>query len=248
MELFESRYFSGQGKVYLADRDANGAPTGLTFIGDVADASLTPNVATAEVIENVTGAGGIGSSFTKSVEFTFSMNMRSIKAEHLALALQASNTVKASASVTTELHTVKLGKFSKLEHVKASTVVVTGTGGTPTYVKDTDYVEHLDGGMIEWLSGGTVTEDLAVEIDYDYADQHHIKSNPINTEKYLVFDGINRADNSKSTRCEIYKIKLDPSVLSLIQDEHAEIPISGRVLLDSLRAAGDEFFSWKTED
>ena len=85
-------------------------------------------------------------------------------------------------------------------------------------------------------------------VDYSYAAQHHVAADPSNKEVYLVFAGLNRADNAKQTRCEIYKAKLDPGVLGLIQEEHAEIPITGRVLLDSLRPAGDQFFSWKLED
>jgi hypothetical protein len=248
-ELFDSKYFRGQGKVFLGDRNATtGAPEGLMFVGDVSSADLTPQVQNEEHIESVTGSGGIGSSFTKSVEYQLSMTMHSIKPDHLAIALQGAVTVKAGASVTDEAHVVKLGKFSRLQHNKISAVTVTGAGGTPTYVADTDYKMHADEGLIEWLTGGTVTEDLAVLIDYTYAAQKHVSANPQNVEKYLVFAGKNSANNSKMTRCEIYKLKLDPSVLGMIQETHAGMQITGRILLDSLRAAGDQFFGWKIED
>lgn len=249
MEQFDSKYFRGQGKVFLGDRNATtGAPEGLVFIGDVSAADLTPQVQNEEIIENVTGSGGIGSSFTKSVEYQLTMTMHSIKPDHLALALQGAATTKAGASVTDEAATVKLGKFSRLQYNKVSAVLITGVGGTPTYVANTDYVVHADSGMIEWLAGGTVIDNLAVLIDYTYAAQHWISANPQNTYKYLVFAGKNSADNSKQTRCEVYKLKVDPGVLGMIQDKHAGMQVTGRVILDSLRAAGDQFFGWKTED
>lgn len=249
MELFDTKYFRGQGPVFLGDRNATtGAPEGLVFIGDISSCELTPNVTNEEIIENVTGSGGVGSSFTRAVEYQMTMQMRSIKPAHLAIALQGTATTKAAASVTDEAHTVRLDKFSRLQHNKVSAVVVTGTGGTPTYVANTDYKVHADEGLIEWLTGGTVTDGLAVLIDYSYAAQKHVAANPQNLEKYLVFAGKNSADNSKMTRCEIYRIKLDPSALGLIQDAHAEMPITGRVLIDKLRAAGDQFFSWKIQD
>lgn len=248
METFETKYFSGQGPLFVGARAANGQPAGLGFVGDISSAELSPNIESAEIVENVTGSNGIGNSFTKRTEFNFTASLRSIKHDHLARAIQGSNTAKAGASVTDEAHTCYLDKFTRLQHVNVSAVVVTGAGGTPTYVADTDYKVHAEEGLIEFLSGGTVTDALPVLIDYAYTAQHHIKAAPANQDLYMVFAGMNRADNNKQTRCEIYKMKLDPGVLGLIQAEHAEIQVTGRVQLDSLRAAGDQFYSWKTED
>ncbi|MFZ5621169.1 MAG: hypothetical protein ACOY5W_09130 [Pseudomonadota bacterium] len=247
-ETFETKYFSGQGPLFVAPRDANGEPTGLVFVGDISQAELSPNIETAEIVENVTGSSGIGSSFTKRTEFQFSATLRSVRHDHLALAIQGSDTARAAGSVTDEAHVAYLDKFTRLEHTNVSTVVVAGSGGTPTYVANTDYIVHAEEGLIEFISGGTITDATAVVIDYAYAAQHHVKAAPANQDLYMVFAGMNRADNNKQTRCEIYKMKLDPGVLGLIQEEHAEIPITGRVQLDSLRPAGDQFYSWKIQD
>ena len=247
-EQFDSKYFRGQGKLYIGDRNATtGAPEGLVFVGDVASVELTPNVERGEVIENVTGQGGIGASWLKRASYQLSITMRSIRSDHLALALQGAVTTKAAGSVTNEAATVRLGKASPLAHTNVSTVVVTGVGGAPTYVAGTDYVVHAAEGIIEWLTGGTVTDGLAVEIDYAYAAQDHVGSSPGNLDKYIVFAGINTADNDKQTRCEIYKCKLDPSVPSLVTDNESEMKIDGVIQTDTLRAAGDQFFAWKIE-
>ena len=247
MEQFDTKYFSGQGPLFLGSRDSSGNPAGLIFVGDISEASLTPNVETAEVVENVTGSSGIGSSFTKRVEYQISLTMRSIKSAHLAQALQGSVTTKTSGSVTDEAVNGYSDKISPLSHNKVSTVVVTDSTGVTTYVANTDYVLHADEGLIEVLSTGSIPDAQALLVDYAYAAQDHIKVAPANQELYMMFSGMNRADNNKQTRCEIYKVKLDPGVLGLIQDEHAEIPLTGRVLLDSLRASGDQFYSWKNE-
>lgn len=246
-EQFDSKYFSGQGPLFLGPRDASGNPAGLIFVGDISEASLTPNVETAEIVENVSGSSGIGSSFTKRVEYQVSITMRSVKPDHLAQALQGSVTNKAGGTVTDEAITGYLDKMTPLVHNKVSNVTVTDSGGTTTYTAGTDYVLHADEGLIEVLSGGAITDGESLLVDYDYATQDHVKVAPANQELYMVFAGMNRADNNKQTRCEIYKVKLDPGVLGLIQEEHAEIPITGRVLLDSLRPAGDQFYSWKIE-
>lgn len=248
MELFDSQYFSGQGKLFLYDRDSAGKPNNGLFVGDLSSASFSSQVENVELIENVTGAGGIGSSFTKSVKYTGQFVFRSIKPDHLALALQGSSTAKASTSVTDEAHMVKLGRFSPLAHAKVSAVTITGVGGSPTYVADTDYKIHAAEGLIEWLSGGTVTDGLAVVIDYTYAAQHHVQVAPANIYKYAVFAGMNRANNNKQTRCEMYKIRLDPSAMGLIQDTHGEMTASFQLLQDTLRTSGDQYYAWKTED
>lgn len=248
METFETKYFSGQGPLFIGRRDANGEPTGLMFVGDISEAELSPNIQSEEIIENVTGSGGVGSSFTKRTEYQFSGRLRSIRHDHLAIAIQGSDTAKAGASVTDEAHVAYLGKFTRLQHNKISAVTVTNAAGAVTYVVNDDYKLHADEGMIEWLSGGDIVDEQDVLVDYTYASQHHVKAAPANEDIYMLFAGMNRADNNKQTRCEIYKMKLDPGVLGLIQEQHAEIPITGRVQIDSLRPAGDQFYSWKIED
>jgi len=246
-ELFDSRYFAGQGKVFVAARSATGTPDGLLFLGDLGEVKLTPSVERSEMVENVSGGHAIGVSFLKKVSYNLSMTMRSIKAAHLAQLLQGTATAQAAGSVVDEAHTVRLGKFSRMSKVGISTVVVTGTGGTPTYVANTDYKVHAEGGMIEWLSGGTVTEGLAVLIDFAYVAQNWVNTNPNNTPLYLVFDGINQADN-KRVRCEIYRVKLDPGALDLITADPAEATVGGAVELDTLRAGGDQLFRWIVAD
>lgn len=247
MEDFGSKYFRGQGKLFAGSRNAAGKPVGLVFLGDLSSAEVSPQVERDEIIENVTGSSGVGASWLRRSQFNIQIAMRSIRKDHLAAALQGTATDKTAGSVTDEAHTVALGKFSPLVHNKVSSVVVTGAGGSPTYVADTDYKVHADEGFIEWLSGGSVTEALAVLIDYSYAAQYHVPSSPGNLDKYLVFAGKNTADNDKMTRCELYKVKLDPSALALITDTAADMQLAGVVQLDSLRPAGDQFFSWKVE-
>jgi hypothetical protein len=247
-EQYDSRYFSGQGKLRIGLRDATGQPLGLEFIGDVGAATLTPSVDKETVTENVTGSSGIGAEFIKKVEYQFSMQMRSFKPEHAAIAMHASNLPKASGTVTDEAKKGYHGKFTSLNHIKVSSVVVTNAAGTTTYTAGTDYILDADGGMLEILSDGTITDAQDLLIDYSYAAQHHVSAAPGNKYYYLSFDGVNRADNNKKVRCEIYKLNLSPSAMALIEDKSAEIPITGTVILDTLRPAGDQFFSWKTED
>lgn len=247
-ELFDTKYFRGQGAMYMGTRSAAGEPENLVFIGDLGEATMESDVTRSEIIENTTGQGGVGSTSLTRVQYNLNIMMRSAKPPHLALALQGVASAIAAGSVTDQPHVGRIGKFLRLQHVKVSAVVVTGPGGTPVYSGVTDYLVHADQGMVEILSTGTIADGTALLIDYAYAAQNHVTTNPANIDRYIVFAGKNTANNDKQTRCEIYKVRLDPGALALITSEETEYPITGRVLLDSLRPAGDQFFKWKIED
>ncbi len=248
-EQFDSVYFRGQGPLMIGGRDANGKPTGLEFVGDLESVSLTPNIERFETIENTSGSGAIGASGVKRTSYSISIGFRSVKPSHLKLALQGALTAKSAGTVTNEAHTAYLDKFTPLDHTNISSVVVTGVGGTPTYVENTDYVVHAAEGLIEFISGGTITDATPVEIDYSYAAQQHVKVAPQNADKFLVFNGINTANNDKRVRVELYKVQIDPGALdNLISDEPGPMTINGVLLLDTARAAGDQLYSVKAED
>lgn len=247
-ENYASRYFRGQGPLHLSRRNADGSPVGYLFIGDVGEVSMTPNVDRGNVIENVSGSRAIAASWLNSVSFNVSFSMRSVKPEHLAMNLQGANTVVAAGSATDEPHAAGLGLMIALSKVKVSNVVVTDSTGVTTYVVNTDYVVHADIGAVEILSTGSITDAQDLLIDYDYAAQHHVDADPQNLAYSVLFAGINTADDDKQTRCEIFKFKPDPGAFDLISTEAAQSPVNGVAELDTLRTAGNQLFTWKTED
>lgn len=237
-EDFSSRYFRGSGRVFVGPYADS--PGNLVFIGDAA-VEATADVQRTEVVERVSGSRGIGASLVDRTQFNLTLNMRSIKPDHLAAAIRGTSTTVAASSVTDEAHTAKLGRFSKLAHGSVSSVVVTGTGGTPTYVAGTDYTVHAEGGMIEWLAGGTIGDDDPAEIDYDYAAQHDVDSAPDNVPVHIVVDAINEADGGR-VQVDFWRVKLDPGAFPPIGDNPAEATLNGVVERDDTRSAGDQFF------
>lgn len=249
-ELFDSEYWSGQGPIFLAERNSDGTHNGLTFIGDGPSLGIETNVNRVDVKENVTGQRNTGASFIGETSRPVSITIQSAKAAHLAQMLQADLTVKTAGSVTDEVVTAHHDKFSTLAHVKVSTVVIQDETDTTTYVAGTDYVLHADEGMIEVLSTGSIGDGDTLHIDYAYAAQKHLKINPQDKEFTLVCPAINRARDSKRGRLVIHKLNLDPGSLPTIQDgdEVARVTVSGLLLLDTLRSAGDQLYSFELED
>lgn len=250
MEDFSTKYFRGRGKLFLGDLDANYNPSNLLFIGDVTSADLTPDVQRDEIIQNIDASGAVGASWKNATRINFSAAVRSIRHDHLALALQGSDNARPAASVTDELHTANLDSFFSLHHARVSAVTVTNVGGAVTYTEGAgnDYVLHADDGLIEVLSGGSITEGQQLEVDYTHVDQHHIKVETQTLKKSLVFAGVNAADDGKYVRCAGYKIELDPSALSMITDSATDMAINGTLEIVPQRPAGDQLYSWIVED
>ncbi len=248
MEDFSSKYFRGQGKMFVGDIDANGNPINLKFLGDCSAATATPNVSRGQHVESVTGGRAVAASWINSIEYAVSFTLHSVRKDHLAQALQGVATSKVGASVTDEAHTAYHDGFVLLDHNKISTATVTDDAATPvTYTVDVDYIVHADEGMVEILSTGAIPDESAIEVSYTYAAQDHITSAPGNTAKYVVFAGKNTANNDKQTRAEMYKVKLDPSALDMINTEAAAMTLSGIAEIDTSRPAGDQVMKWKNE-
>lgn len=249
MEQFDSIYFRGQGPALLAVRDANGNPQGFSFAGDIDSIEGSPSTTRHDVIENVSGQRLTAASFITQQTFPIIINFKSAKPAHLAVALQADLTVQASGSVTDQAQTGYHDKFTRLEHVKVSSVVITDSTGITTYAAGTDYILHAEEGMIEVLSTGSITDGQSLLIDYSYAAQKTLKGNPGNKEYSLTFAGMNTANGDKSGRCTIHKLVIDPGFLSLIQgDTEGALSVNAQMLVDSERAAGDQLYTWNYED
>lgn len=248
-EQFDTIYWRGQGPAFLAERDSNGNALGLEFVGDIDTIEGSANISNVKVKENVSGQRLTAAVFNTDSEYPITINFKSAKPEHLARALQADLTIKAAGSVTDEAVTGHLGKFLKLAHVKCSNLVLTNDAGSVTYVEGTDYVFYGDEGMVEILSTGSITDGQALLADYDYAAQKHISANPSNKDYMLVFPGINTANNDKRGRCTVFKLKIDPAFLSLIQqDSEGALSVNAEMQADTLRQAGNQLYQWEYED
>jgi hypothetical protein len=249
-EKFESRYFHGEGKSFIGDRLADGSPKDLMFIGDCSSVEITPDIQRNDVVEKITGNSSVATSYIANARYNISIAMRSVKPSHLIHALQGTQTDIASDSVTDERHTVVVGGFYPLKYLGVSNESVTlDPDGTATALTaDTDYKLHADEGLIEILSGGSVSDGDEIGVDYDYGAQSRLEADPTNVEKYFHFNGINKADGDRFVRCDVYKLRLSPSSISPVTDDRQDITLEGQVENDMQRAAGDRLFNWQFDE
>lgn len=145
-------YYSGQGIVMLAQRDANGDPKGFAPIGNVSDLKLSVKTSVLEHKESKTGQRATDLRITTETTCSLSMTVENFIAQNLADALRGTAAVKAGASVVAQSVKAYFGKVASLGKVKVSAVAVKISSTSLTaYTNDAtpwDYKVNLDAGSI----------------------------------------------------------------------------------------------------
>jgi len=235
-------YFSGQGKLYVADRDAEGYAKGFKYLGNVP--SLAVNLTTDQVEhqESTSGQRLVDAVMIakKSAEVQF--DIEEFTANNIARALFGVSATITGTSVTGEsLNAVGLvaGDFFQTKNPKISAVAVKASAGSPaTLTLGTDYaIDSADHGTIKLLNAGSYVQPF--KVDYTFATYSNV---PMFTEalvdRWLKFDGLNTVDSNRAVRVELYKFNLYPmESWNLLSNDFAKWTIKGRALYDAAHAA-----------
>lgn len=125
-------YYSGQGVVMAAERDALGNPKGFDPLGNVSDLKITVSTSVLEHKESHTGQRGTDLRLTTETKCALSMTVENFIAKNLANALRGSATDIAAASVTGEALKAYRGKVSALRNIKVSALTIKNGATTLT--------------------------------------------------------------------------------------------------------------------
>ena len=134
-------YYSGQGSLYAAERDAaTGKPKGFVAIGNVPELSLDIAVTKSEHKESESGSRLLDVTIIKETKGTFKFKLENLSLDNLALGLYGAAASVAGASVSGEAFTAYSGKRCPLANPKVSTVVITApNAGASARVNTTAY-------------------------------------------------------------------------------------------------------------
>jgi len=253
--LVESRYYTGQGALLIAERDATtGAAKGYTHVGNCPELKMSVAVSVDEHKESTTGQSGIDKRRTKETKVTVSAIIESLNKENLARALRGTAAAVAAGTATDEPVIAYLGKTVALAHVKVSSVVVKSDDATPvTYEVDKNYTVNPEAGSINILTTAeqttlgavaNIADEDNLEISYSYAAQETVDAMTEGAKDYrLRFEGMNTSEDNKAVVVEVFKFSSDPlKELSLIGDSWGQIALEGAAQLDLTRTTGSKFF------
>lgn len=234
-------FFSGQGKVFIADV-LNGVPGAFRFLGDAPAFDLGFETQVLETKESTTGQRQTVSRLLQEKTATLALTLHEHTRQNMALAFFGDDAVLPGASVTNEIFTAGVtiadGDFARLANAFVSSVVIKDSNGTPaTLAEGVDYrVESANHGTIEFLANvGTYTQPFTA--DYDYASQQNVRMlTQALTEKWIRLDGLNTANADNPVLVELYRVSFDPAeLLNMISDELSTLVLNGSALYDSTK-------------
>lgn len=238
-------YFSGQGRVYLADRDANGNPLDLRWVGNVPDLKISLKVDKKSHKESHSGQRLTDFELVTGKEGELSCTLEDFSKDNLKLVVYGAHASVTSGSVTNEAFAagVVAGSMRLLANQFVSSVVITDSSGTPKTLDTAQYKVHASQGAVEFLD---ITTDgpYVQPFKAAYTKGAAVRTAMFKTAQpqlWLRFDGINTADQNKRVIVDLYKVSIDPTKdLSLIGDDLQKFELSGMVLADTSKEPDGE--------
>jgi hypothetical protein len=232
-------YYSGQGRVYVGARDANGNPLAMRWLGNVPELRISLNVETIEHKESYSGQRLTDLQIIKGKDGEFSCSVEDFSVKNLELVLYGTTSAVTAGNVTAEtLPTgVTAGQIYLLANQQVSSVVVKDSAGSPaTLTPDTHYRVLAAQGAIEFINVGTFVQPF--KVDYAYGAVNRLAMfKSAQPEVWLRFDGLNTADSNKSVIVDLYRVVLNPAKdFSLIGEELQKFELAGRVLADTTKS------------
>ena len=231
-------YFSGQGIVYAADRDVNGAVSVFRDLGNVSALKVTLETDTLEHKESRTGQRLTDVRLIREKRAKVTMTMDSFNKANLLFMLYGTTTATVGASVTNEILPSGLvaGDIVATAKPDISALTIVDSNATPaSLVLGTNYTVDLKSGMITFVLVTGFTQPFKLNYTYAANDMIQIFKAPTK-ERYLRFVGVNTVNSNKPVIVELYRILFDPvGSLDLINDDLAKFEMTGSVLYDSTR-------------
>lgn len=244
----ETQLFSGQGVVYLSEKDANGNLLGYRDVGNVPELKLSFSTNVLEHKEARTGNRLIDMRLATDKTCTASITLEGFDPETLKTAMYATVTTDIAGTVTAEALTARLGKVLKLAKIGATSVVLKGTGANSaiTYQLDKNYT--VNGSSIYIMTAAeqtaaaatnSIADAAVLTVAYSYAAQTSTQAFKDSQKTYsLMFEGLNTADSNSPVVVTIPNFRPDPlKDLSLISNEFQSFAMEGAALADT--ATGD---------
>ena len=238
-------YFSGQGRVYIGARDANGNPQGLSFVGNVPELKVSLSVETLEHQESTSGQRLTDLQLIKTKKGEFSCTLEELIAINLGLALYGTTTEQVSGTDTNETLATPMstGSLYLLAKQNVSSVVIKDSSPTPKILPASQYQLNAKHGSLlinDITTGGPYVEPFKADYAYGAAQSTAMFTQPL-PERWIRFEGLNTADSNREVVIDLYRVAINPAKeLSVITDELLKFELSGQVLADTLKpAAGD---------
>jgi hypothetical protein len=230
-------YFSGQGRVYIGNRDGNGNPQSMRWLGDVSELKVSLNIETIDHKESYSGQRLSDMQIVKSKNAEFSCILDNFSTDTLELALYGQTSSVGSGTVTNETLPSGLvaGSIVLLANQFVSNVTLIDANGNGAITQGTHYKVHAEQGAIEFLNVGSFVQPFKANYSYG-ATKRVAMFKSARPDVWLRFDGLNTADGNNRVIVDLYRVVFNPTKeFSLIGDDIQKFELDGLVLADSTK-------------
>jgi len=93
-------YYSGQGRLYVAERDTDGTPKGFTALGNVPNLEVSVEVTKFEHKESMSGNRAVDLTIVQEKKGTFTMTLEDMSIDNLALAFWGTASAQAASALS----------------------------------------------------------------------------------------------------------------------------------------------------
>jgi len=231
-----ARGFLGAGDLYIARYNA-GTGTFDAFKGpyEAQKFEIKPNVELRELSSRGrTTYGQVIETVPLPKPADFTVELTEVNRESLSIALLGSDATytQASGTVTDEVIAAKKGAWVALSKEKISSVVVTNSAATVTYVAGTDYEVNARMGWIKILTGSAIVEDASLKVDFAYAAvAGTLIKGAVNSQVRCKFrlDGVNFADGLPVIVDTYEAVIAADSAFDFLSSDFATVSMPGRL-------------------
>lgn len=225
--------FLGSGRIYV-NRKVGGVYKGFKYIGNATKFEIKENSEKKERVskDRANYGSALNTVYVKKPA-EVNITLDDLDKDNLALVFlgDASAVSVTGSTVTDEVVTGYKGMIFQTAKRKISSVVLTDSAGTTTYVLNTDYeITDADLGLIKVLSGGAITDAQSLKIDYTYGSMTSNKvaggTNSTIIMKVL-FDGVNQADQAKAVVNVLEAVLSPTSGVDFLADDFTSLELAG---------------------
>lgn len=238
-----AQYFSGQGRVLVAKRQANGRPLAFSLFCDCSAAKLAMKVDQEKIQESMSGDRLTAKLLNKAKDATLTVTCKQFSKTSAALGFYSTPLSIVAGSVTGEVFPTGLqaGDEIALAFGNASNLVITDSTGTPlTMIKGQQYQENSlifgNVGILQDAANGAYVEPLKAAYSYEAADSFPMFSDDPE-ERYIRIEGLNTAEDNAPVLIEMYNGKAAPfSSVDWISDSASNQDVPFELLYDPINA------------
>lgn len=245
------QYFNGQGKIFIGERDSDGNPGSMKFLGNCPEFKFALEESVLEHKESTSGQRLTDVRLTTELKASTSLSMEQLDLDNLNLLLFGATVTQSTAAVTDAevagSDTLAVGDIYLLADQNIASLVVKDSTGVPvTLTAGVNYEADLSSGQIELLdltTGGPFVGPLTVSYTRTAETKRTKMFGTAAKEYWVRFSGVNTAvSGSPKVIVDLYRVRLSPTQeMGLITEELAAFNLEGSVLADTTKSAAGDF-------